>query len=164
MLADYIKTLRESLCLPTPKVELKCDNAAAIVLATGEGSWRTKSAANKVHAVKEKVEIGSLIVTYVGTREQCADSLTKFLKGGQEQIRATEQLSLVDLEKWLPRKTELVTKARGIRFSGRPEIFGLAPGVSRVFVSEPNQLGRKFSTFLGPRSLDSGEKTYVSHF
>ena len=33
---------------------MKCDNAAAIVLATGEGSWRTKSAANKVYAVKEK--------------------------------------------------------------------------------------------------------------
>merc|ERR1711895_181404 len=56
VLADYIKTLRESLCLPTPVVELMCDNTAAIVLATGEGSWRTKSAANKVYAVKEKVD------------------------------------------------------------------------------------------------------------
>ena len=39
-------------------IELKCDNTATIVLATGEGSWRTKSAANKVYAVKEKVEVG----------------------------------------------------------------------------------------------------------
>ena len=52
VLADCIKTLRESLCLPI--MELMCDNTAAIVLATGEGSWRTKSAANKVYAVKEK--------------------------------------------------------------------------------------------------------------
>ena len=133
------RRLRESLCLPTPRVELKCDNTAGIVLATGEGSWRTKSAANKVHAVKEKVEIGSLIVTFVGTRDQCADSLTKFLKGGQEQIRATEQLSLVNLEKWLPRKTELVTKARGIRLSGCPEFSGFAPGVFRVSASGPDR-------------------------
>ena len=68
VVADYIKTLRESLCLPTPVMELRCDSTAAIVLATGEGSWRTKSAANKVNAVREKVEAGSLKVTYVGLR------------------------------------------------------------------------------------------------
>jgi len=60
VLADYVKTSRESLCLPAPTIELRCDNTAAIVLATGEGSWRTKSAANKVYAVKEKVESGRL--------------------------------------------------------------------------------------------------------
>ena len=38
VLADYIKTLRESLCLPTPVMEIRCDNIAAIVLATGKGS------------------------------------------------------------------------------------------------------------------------------
>ena len=54
VLADYVKTLRESLCLPTPMIEIRCENTAAIVLSTGEGSWRTKSAANKVYAVKEK--------------------------------------------------------------------------------------------------------------
>ena len=42
VLADYVKTLRESSCLPTPTIELRCDNTAAIVLATGEGTWRTK--------------------------------------------------------------------------------------------------------------------------
>ena len=51
LLGDYVKTLRESRC-PTPTSEIRCDNAAAIVLSTGEGSWRTKSAANKVYAVK----------------------------------------------------------------------------------------------------------------
>ena len=47
-IADYVKELRESLCLATPNIEIKCDNEAAIILATGEGSWKTKSAANKV--------------------------------------------------------------------------------------------------------------------
>ena len=60
VLADYIKTLRESLCLPTPMMALRCDNTAAIVLATGEGSWRSKSAANKVYAVKEKLKVVDL--------------------------------------------------------------------------------------------------------
>ena len=42
VLAEYIRTLRESLCLPTSVSRIKCDNTGAIVLATGEGSWRTK--------------------------------------------------------------------------------------------------------------------------
>ena len=68
VLADYVMTLRESLCLPTPVVELKCDNTAAIVLATGEGSWRTKAAADKVNFLREKVEKGKLKISYVGLR------------------------------------------------------------------------------------------------
>ena len=60
VLAEYILTLRESLCLPTSVMRIKCVNTAAIVLAIGEGSWRTKSAANKVHQVKEKVGTTSL--------------------------------------------------------------------------------------------------------
>ena len=103
-------------------------------------------------------------MTYVGTRDQCADSLTKFLTGGQEQIRATEQLSLVDLEKWLPRRTELVTKARGIRLSGCSELSGFAPGVFRVSASGPDRPFRGFSGVSGPCSLDCGKKTSVSHW
>ena len=117
VLAEYIRTLRESLCLPTSVVELRCDNTAAIVLATGEGSWRTKSAANKVHAVKKKVDCGYLAVSYVSTKDQCADSLTKYLRGGQNQQRANAHLSLVKLEDWLPRRGQ-VTKATRVRFSG----------------------------------------------
>ena len=98
VLVDYVSTLRESLCLPTPAVEIRCDNTAAIVLATGEGSWRTKAAANKVNAIREKVEKGKLKISYVGTKEQCADSLTKFLRGGPDQNKAREHLSLVSLE------------------------------------------------------------------
>ena len=69
-------------------MELKCDNTAAIVLATGEGSWRTKAAADKVNSLREKVEKGKLKISYVGTKEQCADSLTKFLRGGPDQNKA----------------------------------------------------------------------------
>ena len=76
VLAEYVSTLRESLCLPTPVTEIRCDNTAAIVLATGEGSWRTKAVANKVDAIREKVESGMLKISYVGTKEQCADSLS----------------------------------------------------------------------------------------
>ena len=60
VLADYVSTLRESLCLPTPTMEIRCDSTAAIVLATGEGSWRTKAAANKVNAIREKADNGRL--------------------------------------------------------------------------------------------------------
>ena len=55
-IADHIKELRESFCLPTPNVEIRCDNKACIVLATGEGSWKTKGAANKVYYLRELVE------------------------------------------------------------------------------------------------------------
>ena len=58
--ADYIKALRESLCLPTPIMEIMCDNTSAIVLSTGEGSWRTNLAATNVYAVKENVKCGKI--------------------------------------------------------------------------------------------------------
>ena len=54
VIGDFIKALRESTCIPTPVVELRCDNNAARVFTTGDGSWRTKSTANKVARVKEK--------------------------------------------------------------------------------------------------------------
>ena len=81
-------------------MEIRCDNTAAIVWATGEGSWRTKAAANKVSAIREKVENGKLKISYVGTKHQCADSLTKFLRSGPDQVKAREHLSLVNLEGW----------------------------------------------------------------
>ena len=62
ILADYVKALRESVCLPTPVIRMKCDNAAAIILSKGEGSWKTKSAANKVCAIREMVEAELLII------------------------------------------------------------------------------------------------------
>ena len=95
-IADYVKELRESLCLPTPNVEIRCDSEAAIILATGEGSWKTKSASNKVYYLREMVALELVKVTYVPTNLQAADSLTKFLKGGPDQKIARELLGLDD--------------------------------------------------------------------
>ena len=134
-----------SLCLPTSAIELKCDNTAAIVLATGEGSWRTKSATKKVYAVKEKVDCGYLEVSHVSTVDQCADPLTKFLRGGQNQQGANAHLSLVKLEDWLPRRGQ-VTRANRVRFSDQPKFF--EPRVKRVFLSGP-----EFSTTVGQTSF-----------
>ena len=135
VLADYIKALRESLCLPTPIMEIMCDNTSAIVLSTGEGSWRTKSAANKVYAVKEKVDAGKLVVTYVNTKDQCADSLTKFFKGGQDQLRVRTHLSLLGIGKWLSGQGPTL---------GQEKVF-----VSRVFFSDSVFLTER--KFLFPR-------------
>ena len=93
-MADYVKELRESICLATPTMEIMCDNKAAIVLATGEGSWKTKSASNKVHYLKELVAWEVAKVTYVPTHLQAADSLTKFLKGGSEQKIACKLMGM----------------------------------------------------------------------
>ena len=63
IIADYVKELRESLCLPTPVMEIRCDNKAAIVLATGEGSWKTKTSANKMYYLRELVALELAKVT-----------------------------------------------------------------------------------------------------
>ena len=81
--------------IPTPVITIRCDNNAAKVLATGEGSWT----ANKVARVKEQVELlKTVVVEFCGTKDQHADSLTKFLRGGPEQQRAQEHLSLEEIE------------------------------------------------------------------
>ena len=80
VIAEYVKELRESLCLPTPVMEIRCDSKAAIVLATGEGSWKTKTSANKMYYLRELVALEVVKVTYVATAQQAADSLTKFLR------------------------------------------------------------------------------------
>ena len=94
-------------------------------------SWRTKAAANKVNAIREKVEAGSLKVTCVGTKDQCADSLTKFLRGGPDQIKAREHLSLVSLENCTNGRGAHV-KACGLRSSFRAT-GELGPRICRVF-------------------------------
>ena len=58
VMAEYIRTLRESLCLSTPVVRIKCDNTAAIVLATGKGSWRTKSTPTEYIKSRRKCRMG----------------------------------------------------------------------------------------------------------
>ena len=153
VLGDYIKTLRESLCLPTPIMELRCDNTAAIVLATGEGSWRTKAAANKVYAVREKVESGKLKVSFVGTKDQCADSLTKFLRGGPDQSKAREHLSLVSLESWNPGRG---TQAKACGASDSFPVTGeFGPRICRVICPSSGELlsGLSEPGTFGPLSL-----------
>ena len=44
------------------------------------------------------MELGSLEIDHYDTHKQCGDPLTKFLKGGPEQGRARELLSLMDWE------------------------------------------------------------------
>ena len=152
MLADYVTTLRESLCLPTPTIELRCDNTAAIVLATGEGSWRTKSAANEVYAVKEKVDKGKLKISYVGTKEQCVDALTKFLRSGTDQVKAREHLSLVDVRDCqIGRGEQAKSCGSGNSFSSAGE-FG--PRACRVFCPELGEQRSEFSVSgtVGPFS------------
>ena len=47
------------------------------------------------------MEKGKLKISYVGTKDQCADSLTKFLRGGPDQNKAREHLSLISLEGYM---------------------------------------------------------------
>ena len=91
---EFVKALRESVCLDTRFIEIRCDNKAAIVLATGEGSWRTKALANKVYNIREQVEHGTASVNYVESSLQSADSLTKFMKSAPIQARACSQLAM----------------------------------------------------------------------
>ena len=141
-------------------MELRCDNTAAIILATGEGSWRTKSAANKVYWVKERVDSGRLKVIYVNTLDQCADSLTKFLKGGQDQKRASAHLSLIELRNWTTRKGPK-PRADGVHsVQKRPEVFG--PRVSQAFCLEPVFSGSNVSTDFGLGSLVRRKKVPLS--
>ena len=93
------------------------------------------AAANKVHVVKEKVACGYIEASFVSTKDQCADSLTKYLRGGENQQRANAHLSVVKLEDWLPRRGH-VTRAQKGAFSDKLEFF--EPGVKRVFLSGPD--------------------------
>ena len=161
VLADSVSTLRESLCLTTPLVEIRCDNTAAVVLATGEGSWKTKAAANKVAAIRERVEQGEIKVSHVGTKEQCADSLTKFLRGGPDQHKAREHLSLISLENCISgRGTH--AKACGLH-KGFRETGTFGPRVSRVFCPPTGVLRSELSGPgpFGPFSLERRKNVCV---
>ena len=150
VLADFVSTLRESLCLPTQSMEIRCDNTAAIVLATGEGSWKTKAAANKVAAIRERVEQGEIKVSYVGTKDQCADSLTKFLRGGPDQYKARGHLSLISLEECISRRGTRA-KACGLHTTFR---------VFRVFCPPTGAFSSELSgpESFGPFSLERRKK------
>ena len=97
---------------------------------------------------------GLLKVTYVSTVDQCADSVTRFLRGRQDQKRAIAHFSLIDLEDWLPRR-ELRTKASGVQLlSGDHGVF--RSRVSRVFSVGPELSGSGVA--FGPVLLAGEEK------
>merc|ERR1711989_27259 len=77
-------------------------------------------------------------VSYVGSKQQCLDLLTKFLRGGPDQIKAREHLSLVSLESCTNGRGAHA-KASGLRDSFRAtDVFG--PRICRVICSELGDL------------------------
>ena len=74
-----------------------CDNKAAIVLSTVEGSWKTKALANRVYYVREAVRLGLVTVNFVATDRQKSDSLTKFLPGNR-MFETRRMLAMEDSE------------------------------------------------------------------
>ena len=74
-------------------INLMCDNKAAIVLSTGEGSWKTKALTNRVYYVREAVRLGLVTVNFVPTDKQNSDSLTQFVPGNR-MAEARRMLSM----------------------------------------------------------------------
>ena len=68
-----------SMCVST-KAEtptLWGDNSASLLIAEGQGSWRTRALSNRAVAIRSRVEMGMLIVNKVSSEEQRGDGLTK---------------------------------------------------------------------------------------
>ena len=59
--------------------ELRGDNEASIAMAHGMNSWRTRALCNRSAGLKARVADKTLKLTFVGTDDQYADGLTKFL-------------------------------------------------------------------------------------
>ena len=59
--------------------ELLGDNEASIAMAHGMNSWRTRALCNRSASLKARVSDKTLKLTFVGTDDQYADGLTKFL-------------------------------------------------------------------------------------
>lgn len=63
-----------------PPIKIYCDNKAAISISlTPVQHDRTKHVEVGRHFIKEKVDEGTICMTYVPTKEQTADILTKGL-------------------------------------------------------------------------------------
>ena len=81
----------------------------------------------------------------MGTKEQCADSLTKFLRVGPDQVKAREYLSLVSLEDG---NTGRGTRAHACGTKDSfPSTGDFGPRVCRVLCPSP---GRVVSEPSGP--------------
>ena len=136
MFGESLQALLGSLGIPTPRMEVKCDNKAAIVLTTREGSWRTKALANEIYWIRDLVRIDSNRVPYVSTKEQVADILTKFLTGAQ-QTSARLQLSLLAVSQPFPEK---------------PRVSIFFPKISYSEMSDCRTAKLRVSVPFGPRS------------
>ena len=90
---EGVKALLESMGLRVVSSTLWGDNAASIFLTQGQGSWKTRCLANRAAGLRSRVESGDLVVSYVGTKDQRADGLTKCLPVPATQ-RMREQLCL----------------------------------------------------------------------
>ena len=75
------RVLNEAGLKPNSEVPLCSDNQAAVGGATGERcpSGRAKHIDVRVHFIRELVKAAKLIVTYVASEENDADTLTKLL-------------------------------------------------------------------------------------
>ena len=69
------------------------DNEASISMAHNVNSWRTRALCNRSAGLRSRVEDGTLDVTYISTKEQKADGLTKFL--ACPQMSTSRQVLLV---------------------------------------------------------------------
>ena len=89
------------------------------------------------------MENGKLKISYVGTKEQCADALTKFLRSGTDQVKAREHLSLVDVRDCQTGRGEQAKACgSGNRFLSAGE-FG--PRACRGICPESGELRSEFS-------------------
>ena len=96
-MAENVKALLCSMRVPVELINVMCDNKAAIVLSTGEGSWKTKALANRVYYVREAGRLGLVTVNFVATDRQKSDSLTKFLPGNR-MLETRRMLAMEDSE------------------------------------------------------------------
>ena len=83
-----------AMCVNAGTPTLFGDNSASICLAQRQGSWRTRSLSNKAAGLRSRLDLRSFILLCVGTKEQRADGLTKFLSV-QLMAAAARQLGLL---------------------------------------------------------------------
>ena len=94
VMVEGLESLLHSMCIAPGAPTLFGDNSASICLAQRQGSWRTRSLANKAAGLRSRLDLGSFILQYVGTKEQRADGLTKFLSV-QLMAASSRQLGLI---------------------------------------------------------------------
>ena len=78
-MVEGLEAVLHSMCIEPGLPTLFGDSTASICLANRQGSWRTRSLSNKAAGLRSRLDLGSLILSYVGTRQQRAAGLTKFL-------------------------------------------------------------------------------------